>query len=1087
MSVESRDGGEELSTPAVKRRRVREENSVSLVSGLGRETVHGESVTPPGHVHHQHHQYHQQHNHPQQFSHFNLYQAGHPFPQLPYMSLLPVQPVQSSNQTSGNPSLISPYPPAYLPTLGHPGYHATGHFQSAYPSYQSPLHQLTFPPPYLVSNASYQVPFHAPVPPGHSYPFRLKPTAHSPSHQSASAYPFQHPPHPLPDSPLGKYAQFLRGYYTQHHAPCTKWPQLHTRKYINLAVINNKYANRKDLVKFRKQTIRGSIDDIMEWKAPIRIKDIFRPHCSYDVFDENHEHYPVTQLLIEGAPGIGKSTFAWEVCKKWGQHQLLNEYSLVILLKFRDKRVQETKSVSNLFYHPNSKLQSEIVDDITSTGGHGLLLILEGFDEAPASKRTMDSIFVRLFRGQELPKATVILSTRPSASAELRQFCHGVNSRRIEIVGFGKKEIDEYIQCAFSDEQLQSDFKEYLSLYPHIHSMMYVPLNSAIVTHVYESCKLSGTVVPKTMTQLYSSLIRTLLLRYLKDKEEYKDTCTNINSFKDLPQPVYDPFCEICGIAYTGIVSAETELIFQDLPSDFDPLGLMQSCPELYVDRGASVSYNFLHLTIQEYLAAYHISQQSRDEQVAFMREHIESKKLQIVVRFLAGLIELGRDLWDVVRGFAIEGKCIKLEILHWLFESQDRSAVTSVLGSDCVSFNCYGALPFDLYVLGYCITHSSCDWKLGLDHCELQSVELFLRALNLQQDHCQLPSTGKIKEVWLGLSYDPAIVHLLENMPQLSVFDNLTLLGLIACDLTSETCDLLSKQTDLLQHLEYLDLSSNYNIGRGGVVNLITSLTKFSTIRELNLSGTGIGFEDCKALSELLASSKYIEVLVIEDDASKLSSDSVQLIVDGLSHNTSLEKLYMNNSNFSSQNVLSLASVLRVNTSLKELDITYCNIQSSDSIHLAKALEENTTTQLHTLVLEGNPIGSEGAVAFADLLATNKSLAKLNMTHCNIPGEGAVCLAKALEKNSTLREFDISDNAIGLEGAVAFASMLTKNQFLKKLNLIDDSVGVEGAVELIESLKHNTTLEDLVLSKEPKPPSFSALDKTLQDCVRFV
>ena len=209
--------------------------------------------------------------------------------------------------------------------------------------------------------------------------------------------------------------------------------------------------------------------------------------------------------------------------------------------------------------------------------------------------------------------------------------------------------------------------------------MMYVPLNSAIVTHVYESCKSSDMVVPKTMTQLYSSLIRTLLLRYLKDKEEYKDKCTNINIFEDLPQPVYDQFCEICKIAYTGMTSAETELIFQDLPSDFDPLGLMQSCPELYVDRGASVSYNFLHLTLQEYIAAYHISQQSRDEQVAFMREciedktleekavtdysgkvqvtlmreHIESKKLEVVVRFLAGLSEFGRSLCDIVRRFA--------------------------------------------------------------------------------------------------------------------------------------------------------------------------------------------------------------------------------------------------------------------------------------------------------------------------------------------------------------------------------------------------------------------------------------------------
>ena len=465
-------------------------------------------------------------------------------------------------------------------------------------------------------------------------------------------------------------------------------------------------------MQFRKQTIHGSIDDILECKAPIRMKNILKPNCVYDIHDDKkHEHYPVTQLLIEGAPGVGKSTFAWEVCQKWGQHQLFNEYSLVVLLKFRDKRVHEAKSISDLFCYPLPELQSDIVRNIVLSGGHGLLLILEGFDEAPASKRTMDSIFVRLFRGQILPKATVILTTRPSASAELRQLCRGKYSRRIEIVGFGKKEIDEYIQCAFSDEQSRSDFNEYLSLYPHIHSMMYVPLNSAIVTHVYESCKSSGAVVPKTMAQLYSSLIRTLLLRYLKDKEEYKDTCTNINSFKDLPRPVYDQFCEICKIAYKGIECAETELIFQDLPSDFDfdSLGLMQSCPELYVDRGASVSYNFLHLTVQEYLAAYHISQQSRDEQVAFMREHVEIKKLEVVVRFLAGLSELGRNLWDVVREFACDDKHnIRLEILHLLFESQnpsaDSSAVTSVLGSDCVCFDCDIELPFDWYILGYCM-----------------------------------------------------------------------------------------------------------------------------------------------------------------------------------------------------------------------------------------------------------------------------------------------------------------------------------------------------------------------------------------------
>ena len=882
------------------------------------------------------------------------------------------------------------------------------------------------------------------------------------------------------DNPLGKYALFLRGYYTQHYSPCTKWPQLHARKYINLAVINNVCFNREDLVQFREQTIHGCIDDILELKAPIEMQDILKPNHVYDRVKDEQIKWPVTQLLIEGAPGIGKSTFAWGVCQKWGLQQLFNEFSLVVLLKFRDKRIQEANSIFELFYHPNPKLQSDILDVITATGGQGLLLILEGFDEAPASNRKMDSIFVRLFTGQELPRATVILTTRPSASTELRQFCNNVNSRRIEIVGFGKKQIDEYIECVFSDEHSHSDFKKYLSLYPHIHSMMYVPLNSAIVAHVYDSCKSSG-VVPKTMTQLYSSLIRTLLLRYLKDKEIYKDTRTNIHSFKDLPSPLLNQFLEICKIAYTGIMSTETELIFQDLPSDFDPLGLMQTCPELYVDRGASFSYNFLHLTLQEYLAACYISWQSMDEQVAFMRENFESKKLEVVMRFLAGLSDLGGDLWDVVRGFSSKDKpndvmswlwqetnFIKLKVLHWLFESQDPFAITSVLGSDYVCFSqaCHNTRPFDWYVLGYCITHSSCDWKLELVGFKLESVEVFLKELNHQQDQCPSPK-GQIKQMLLLYSKQPPVHLLVANIPKLSVFRNLTHLDLMNCDLTLETCNHLAKHSDLLQKLECLYLTGNDDhkptIGRGGAVNLITSLTKFSTIRNLKLRKTDIGLEDCKALRELLATSKYIEMLDIMDN--HLSSDSTQQVVDGLFHNTSLEKLNMTSSNFSSDNVLSLALVLRMNTRLKELVIERCNIQSSDSVCLAKAIEENTNTHLQTLRMYGDALGSEGASAFACMLSTNKSLIKFSMSNCSIEEVGAVCLAKALGENSTVTEFDISFNQVGSEGAAAFAGMLAKNKTLSKLNMTASSVQGVGAFCMAKALEKNSTVSELNVS----------------------
>ena len=66
-----------------------------------------------------------------------------------------------------------------------------------------------------------------------------------------------------------------------------KWPHLDASRYINLAVISNEYANKEKLVKFRQQTIHGSIDDVLEWKAPIAMEDILKPN-------HDKEHDPFT-------------------------------------------------------------------------------------------------------------------------------------------------------------------------------------------------------------------------------------------------------------------------------------------------------------------------------------------------------------------------------------------------------------------------------------------------------------------------------------------------------------------------------------------------------------------------------------------------------------------------------------------------------------------------------------------------------------------------------------------------------------------------------------------------------------------------
>ena len=172
----------------------------------------------------------------------------------------------------------SPLDPPLLQSL----HHTTG------VNYQySSIYYLRFQPPFHPSSGkqTYQQPSQLP-PSSQNHPIQMLykipvlPT-HKLSHQPS--YPHVHP---SPETPLSKYTHFLQACYAEHGFTSLKWPHLDARKYINLAVINNKYANRKELIEFREQTIQGSINDILEWKAPIDMKDILKPNCIQE-YDSN--------------------------------------------------------------------------------------------------------------------------------------------------------------------------------------------------------------------------------------------------------------------------------------------------------------------------------------------------------------------------------------------------------------------------------------------------------------------------------------------------------------------------------------------------------------------------------------------------------------------------------------------------------------------------------------------------------------------------------------------------------------------------------------------------------------------------------
>ena len=178
------------------------------------------------------------------------------------------------------------------------------------------------------------------------------------------------------------------------------------------------------------------------------------------------------------------------------------------MLPLRDPDIQNTSSLEDLFPHDHKPFQKEVAVAVEKEGGQGVLLLLDGFDELPAIKRRESSLWMRLITGRLLRLSTVMFTGRSWVIKPLLAPKNVLRiSQHVEIVGFTSDNINEYINKAFSDATGESKFCDYLSTCPHIRSTMYVPLNCAVVVEVYRSSR-SKHSIPKTMTQLYTALVR---------------------------------------------------------------------------------------------------------------------------------------------------------------------------------------------------------------------------------------------------------------------------------------------------------------------------------------------------------------------------------------------------------------------------------------------------------------------------------------------------------------------------------------------------------------------------------------------------
>ena len=790
---------------------------------------------------------------------------------------------------------------------------------------------------------------------------------------------------------ISRCVSYLKVYYQRHVRP-VKFPYEAPVKYINLALIRRERLTRSQINNITSLTIHRNIDDILDatCKLPFTIEEVAQPN--------EDKSFP-SFILVMGAPGVGKSTFAQQLVLEWSKGKLLQAYTMVLLLRARDSDVQEATEISQLLC-PKS-LQKDAAKELNESYGDGVLLIIDGYDElSPCKRHFLDS----LIRGELLPAATVMVTTRSSARDHiLRQRPLSSISQLIEILGFTRKDVESYAESKMANnlEMLQG-FKSYLSCYPYIYSAMYIPLNCAFVVKIYIEnwSEDEEIVVPKTMTELYTALIRGHVLRHVMSKDSKILTLLRI---EDLPN--YENFIHLAKFAHDNLLNNKVVFAEDDLPTGLETFSLMQEEPELYVDKGYTKSYNFIHYTVQEYLTAFFVSKQDCEYQLKFLDSHKGTKHLNVVMKFLSGLTKLERiqqldrlRLQNIIAPRDKEAQTVSIDNLHMLFEAHNGETTRQILCGETVTFRhlAFPSLtPYDYYVLGYCISCTSTMWDLFIwSEMSDESKRLFTIGAG------NASTNGGISHLWMqGCNLRTSRLKPFFECPLLRHLVSLTLQE---TNLEVNACVILSECLALFPFLDHLNLDRNPMLFKeGGARQLFDSLLVNQTISDLLLENTGL--RDGGAVAHLLKLCKSLSTLDIDDNF--LTFEDTQQVLQAL----------------------------QMNKRVKYIGLSTCNASKYNSILLGHVLQCNY-------------------------------LQKLYINSCQIDSDGVKYIAEALTNNQSLFLLHLSKNQIGEAGALSLAKMIAKNTILKKLMVGDITIGEHGVHYLIESLKCNSTLEILEL-----------------------
>ena len=841
-----------------------------------------------------------------------------------------------------------------------------------------------------------------------------------------------------------------------------------TKKIFRLAMIQRERVQQgkiKDA--FVRMSISGKVDDILRAKVSVELKHILR-----STFHRGEI------VLVEGAPGSGKSTLTIHVCKKWGRSELFEQFSVVILVQLRDPAVQRAKSIADLLPCQDVAVAQEYASEITATNGRGILWVLDGWDELPPHLQ-QDSIFRSLlppspsdqqlqqikedpqyhelvkrgstneelwsvylqnnpsfctifFSQRYLNECSVIVTSRPISSGDL----HPVVSTRIEVLGFTPEEQRQYFtECLKGDSQALGALLQKIKENPVVQSICYLPLNAAFVVHTF---KYQGQSLPSTVYEIYLSVITSIVSRHFSREGKGHDLLASLADLSRSRVAGKD-FQRLCEMAHRGVMQNKVTFSSSEFPKGSSTLSLLQGI-ESFLEGGKSVFYNFIHLIIQEIMSAYHIATQLSDsEQVSQFQQLFSQPRFAAVFQFYSAITKLETPgIRDVVARMAKDDSKTRLvSLLHCLYEAQDPSLC--------------------LYVA------EQLEYKLNLTNASLSPLDCLSLSFFLFS-----VVRGDCKEVYVRL-FQCHIGDLGVNCLTKYLGSNIDHGGKVALDLYKnniheEGASYIAKMLCSSNIVEHLYLWCN-PIGDTGASFVSNAVRETTSLKTLNMSSCGITSQGAEELSKALAQISSLEKLDISSNRG-VGDQGIRHIAEALEHNKQLKvALNLNENNIHEEGASNIAKMLCSSNIVEHLYLSSNPIGDTGASFISNALRK--TTSLKTLNMYECDITSQGAEELSTALAQNSSLEKLDFGfNGGVGDEGIRHIAEALEHNKQLKELWIGECGLTDKGAAYLASALSVNNTLKMLHMGDPEgkLTEDGLSKLTQTLSHNTGLIELVV-----------------------